>query len=144
VEYNNGLQVYLNHKIAEINNVDLSQLRSKTAVFLSQFEGVKRAVTADQVRNAYPEGETTDAVARTWFEGRSGDVLLELREGWQPAYKLKKANYSEHPRLPLVFYGAGIPSRIVPSPCEATSFAPTLADLLGIPSPGSGTKIIGF
>ncbi len=144
VEYNNGLQIYLNHKIAEINNVDLSQLRSKTAVFLSQFEGVKRAVTADQVRNAYPEGETRDAIARTWFEGRSGDVLLELREGWQPAYKLKKANYSEHPRLPLVFYGAGIPSRIVPSPCEATSFAPTLADLLGIPSPGSGTKIIGF
>ncbi len=144
VEYNNGLQIYLNHKIAEINHVDLEDLRTKTAVFLSQFEGVKRVVTADQVRESYPEGIVRDAIARTWFEGRSGDVMLELREGWQPSYKTKKVNYAAHPRLPLVFYGVGIPARVVNKPYEATSFAPTLAAILGIPSPGDGEKIEGF
>ena len=66
---------------------------------------------------------------------KSGDVLLVLDENWQPAFKNRKNNYSGETRLPLVFYGHGIPARTLSSPCDAAAFASTLAHFMKIPFP---------
>ncbi len=135
IEYNNGLQLYLNHKIAGINKTDLREMRSRAATFLSEFEGIKMAVSSDQIREGQLSHSSREGVTNSWHEGRSGDILLVLREGWQPAFKFKKVHYSGHGHVPLIFYGSGIAPRRLYENVDATSLVPTLTVLLGIPVP---------
>lgn len=133
VEYNNGLQLYLNHKLIDLNKVDLNEIRKKTADFMAQFEGVRRVVTAAEARDGEMRTPFQDPVANNWFENRSGDVMVELREGWQISYKSKKSHYSGETHLPLFFYGTGTAAKVIDEPLDATGFYPALSTLLGMP-----------
>lgn len=137
IEYNNGLQIYLDHKIAAINHTDMREMRRKTAEFLNEFEGVRMAVSSDQIREGQTGLTAGEGTTRSWFEGRSGDVLLVLREGWQPTFKYRKAHFSDHTHVPLLFYGNGISVQTLSENYEADQLVSTLSDLLGIqPPPG--------
>jgi hypothetical protein len=131
----NGSQVYLNHKLAELNKVEQNEIRKKTADFLSQFEGVKLAVTADQInQNQLPE-YLMNTISQSYSPKRSGDVLYVLQEGWQPVIKNKPMNYTDQQFLPLVFYGNGIKPGTDHTPYKATDLIPTLSEIMGIPAP---------
>ncbi len=135
IEYNNGLQLYLNHKIAAINHTDLREMRRRTAEFLSEFEGVRMAVSSDQIRDGQLSDHGGEGVVNSWFEGRSGDILLVLHEGWQTAFKQRKMNQSGHTHVPLLFYGYGIPAQTLYESYEAEQLVPTLSGILGISTP---------
>jgi hypothetical protein len=137
-------QVYLNHKFAELNKVNQGDLRKKAADFLSQFEGVKIAVTSDQIKqNQLPE-DLMVTIGQSYSEKRSGDVLYILQEGWQPVNKNKTVLYSDQQFLPLVFFGNGIKPGKDHTPYKATDLAPTLSEIMGIPQPGqSKGRMIG-
>ncbi len=135
ISYNNGLQLYLNHKIIELNKVGLNEIREKSAAFLSQFEGVRKAVPAHQAGEGHLTDSSLGKMGRSYVESRSGDILLVLNEGWQPAFKSRKSNYTGETHLPLLFFGTGIPARTLHSPCDASAFASTLASFMKIPTP---------
>jgi hypothetical protein len=135
IDYVDGSQVYLNHRYAELNKVDLKELRSKAADFLSQFEGIRIAVTADQIRqNQLPEN-LMNTISQSYSLKRSGDVIYLLQEGWQPVRKNKKMNYSDQQFLPLVFFGGSIKPGHDRSSYQVTDFVPTLSEILCIPKP---------
>ena len=137
ISYNNGLQLYLDHKIIELNKIGLHEIREKSAAFLSQFEGIRKAVPAHLAGEGHLTDQSLGKLGNSYVESRSGDILLVLQEGWQPAYKSRKSNYAGETHLPLVFYGTGIPSRILSFPCDASGFASTVAAFLKIPLPGN-------
>ena len=72
---------------------------------------------------------------QTYAKGRSGDFLYLLKEGWQPAYKFKKVNYTDQSHIPMVFYGENIKPQVVKQNYDATDLVPTLSELLKIPAP---------
>ena len=135
ISYQNGLQLYLNHKIIELNKIGLNEIREKSAAFMSQFEGVRKAVPAHHAGVGRFTDSSLGKLGNSYVENRSGDVLLVLDENWHPAFKNRKNNYSGETRLPLVFYGHGIPARTLSSPCDAAAFASTLAHFMKIPFP---------
>jgi hypothetical protein len=146
IEYFDGFQVYLNHRLIDLNKVDLKNIRSKTADFLTQFEGIQQTVTADQIEQGQISTRPWNGIPENYNPSRSGDVMYKLKECWQPATISDQAYISGSPCVPLVFYGTGIAHRIISTPCECTDLAPTISKILGIPKPlqSSGRIIEGF
>ncbi|MCL1821359.1 MAG: alkaline phosphatase family protein [Prolixibacteraceae bacterium] len=144
IEHLSGQQVYLNHKLIEKNNVNPEEISSKVAEFLVQFEGVKAAFPAHVLeRDGLGNNPALAGINRSYMSGRSGDVLYVLNEGWQPAFKFKRVNYTDQTHIPMVFYGSGIKAAVVKNAHDAVDFAPTLSELLQIPAPdrSRGVKI---
>lgn len=143
VEHLSGQQVYLNHKLIEKNSVNLQEIRSKVADFLIQSEAIKTAFPAQILEQGGAENNMALAgINRSFMNGRSGDVLYVLNEGWQPAFKFKRVNYTDQTHIPMVFYGSGIKPAIVRNAHEAIDFAPTLSEILRIPVPDRSRGVV--
>lgn len=146
IGYFNDQQLYLNHQLIEINKIDLGEIRKKAAGFLSQFEGIHKVVTADQLEKGEVSDISIDFFHNGFFSGRSGDILFDLNEGWKPAWKTKVGNYTDQVHLPLVFYGGGLQHKTINNPYEAIDLVPTLSEILRFQRPDKcrGKIIEGF
>jgi predicted AlkP superfamily pyrophosphatase or phosphodiesterase len=146
IAWNNSLQLYLNHKLVELNKIEINNIREKIATFLLQFEGIESVVTADMLNKGSLFSFSQKVMSNGFFPARSGDILYLLTEGWQPVYKNKIINYTDQYRLPLVIYGTGISHHVILNACEAPDFLTTISHLLKIPTPNrcQGNIIGGF
>lgn len=135
IEHYTDHQVYLDHDLIEKSDVDLRTIRDFASNFINQFEGVQLSLPAYQLEMGSAANGLLEPLFKSYVKNRSGDFLFTLREGWQPTYKFRRVNYTDQTHVPLVFYGAGIPSKIVRSKIDAVDFVPTLAGLLKIPAP---------
>lgn len=143
VENYSDLQVYLDHDLISKFKVDLNEMREVTSDFISQFDGVRVAVPAHQLENGYSGNSLIVPLFNSYSKGRSGDLLYILKDGWQPAYKYTRVNYTDQTHIPLVFYGAQIQAREFNGKYNIVDLAPTLSYLLNIPVPdkSEGTVI---
>ncbi|MBR4844786.1 MAG: alkaline phosphatase family protein, partial [Bacteroidaceae bacterium] len=69
---------------------------------------------------------------------RSGDLMIEVRPGWNLLEKYSKKIeqvYDGRPSFPLIFMGTGITPQEVDTPITIDCIAPTLASLLRIRAP---------
>lgn len=146
IEYYADQQVYLNHELISEKKIDLNEMRDVASNFINQFEGVQVSLPAYQMETGSPANGLLSLIYKSYAKNRSGDFLYLLKEGWQPAYKYKKVNYTDQSHIPLLFYGAGIPNRKVNQKHNAVDLAPTLCYLMGIPMPDKcqGEIISGF
>jgi arylsulfatase A-like enzyme len=146
IEYYTDLQVYLNHDLIQKNKLNLNEMRDEASNFINQFEGVQVSLPAYQLEEGSPSNGLLSTIYKSYAKNRSGDLLFLLKEGWQPAYKFKKVNYTDQSHIPLIFYGAGIQPQIIREKYNAIDIAPTLSDLLQIPSPdkSQGSPIKGI
>ncbi len=135
IEHSTDHQVYLNHDLIKKNKLDLNEIRESASDFLNQFEAVQISVTANQLEKGNSNNGMLAILDKSYAKNRSGDFLYMLKEGWQPAYKFRKINYTDQSHIPLVFYGAGIKSQVIREKFNAVDFAPTLSELLQIPQP---------
>lgn len=142
-DYVSSNQVYLNLKLSGLNNVRPAEIREKAAEFLSQFDGIRLAVTADQIRQNIVPADLVKTMTRSYCPGRSGDVLFLLRDGWQPAMKNRVVPYTSQQQLPLLFYGGVKSAETDPAAYQGTDLAPVLCAILGIQPfiPGEGQAI---
>ncbi len=143
IEFYNGQQVYLDHKLIEKKKVNLDEMREKASDIINQFEAVQVSFPANQLEKGTFGDGSYSAVFNSYVRGRSGDFLFILKEGWQPVFKYQTVNYTDQTHIPLVFYGMKIPPVRISIPYQATDLVPTLCTLLNIPVPDkSSGKII--
>jgi predicted AlkP superfamily pyrophosphatase or phosphodiesterase len=138
----NEEHVYLNHFLIERENKPLHEMQEKTALFLNQFEGVKSAVPAWVVETGNMSNSRFELVDKSFFVKRSGDVVIQLEEWWQPAYKFQQVDFSVDQRVPLVFYGMNVKPGSVSSNVSLIDIVPTICDLLGIMPPDKASGIV--
>lgn len=135
IEYVSDQQIYLNRDLIEKKHMKLGEVQAKAAAFIIQFEGVKLALPAsDFERGDFTESQLT-AMANSYNYKRSGDVLYELEEGWQPQYKYKRTNYTDNAHIPLIWFGKDIRRTQVKDAVEATDVVPTILHILGYSTP---------
>jgi predicted AlkP superfamily pyrophosphatase or phosphodiesterase len=135
IEDHVGQQVYFNRKLIEKNKTNLEKMIETATNFINQFEGVKVALTAQDLQRGETGAGSFKNLVNSYNKKRSGDFVYELEEGWQPAYKYNKVNYTDQTHVPLVFYGSGVKHTIIPDRFEAIDLVPTLSELTGIPFP---------
>lgn len=135
IEFATDNQVYLNHDLIKKNDVDLNAMREFASDFINQFEAVQLSMTAHQLEQGNANSGLLAALYKSYAKNRSGDFLYLLKEGWQPAYKYKKINYTDQSHIPMVFYGEGIQARVIREKFDAVDLAPTLCELMQVPQP---------
>ncbi len=144
IEYFDEHQVYFNHKLLGKHKLDINQFQVAISSFIDEFEGVLVSMPAYLLEQGIQANGMLEPLYKTYVKSRSGDCLFMLKEGWQPGYKFKKVNYTDQSHIPLVFYGANIPQKLITGRYDAIDLVPTLSELLKIPFPDkSQGRIIG-
>ncbi|WP_297099077.1 alkaline phosphatase family protein [uncultured Draconibacterium sp.] len=136
IEHYSNLQLYLDHDIISNNdNVTLNELREVSSNFINQFTGVQVSMPAFQLEQGSSANGLFEPLYNTYHKNRSGDFIYTLKEGWQPGYKYKRANYTDQSRIPIVIWGKGIKAQTISTTHNAVDLVPTLAELISVPLP---------
>ena len=136
IEHYSDLQLYLDHDIiSKSDDVTLNELREVSSNFINQFTGVQVSMPAFQLEQGSSANGLFEPLYNTYHKNRSGDFIYTLKEGWQPGYKYKRANYTDQSRIPIVIWGNGIKAQTISTTHNAVDLVPTLAELISVPRP---------
>lgn len=135
-------QIYLNHKLLEKKQLNLSEIQEKAADFLMQFSGVNEAYSAHRLLLGAWTPEI-HLIRNSYHRKRSGDLLIDILPGWTV---INENNPSEnkiirnaHIPAPLIFFGNSIKPEIIYSSVTVEHIAPTLAHTMRIRAPNACT-----
>lgn len=141
VEFFRSPHVYLDRGLAAARGVGLRELRATAAAALGRATGVLAAYTADELEAGLPSGGPfAEAVRRSYYPARSGDLLFVIDERTQLDYGDGNPHGHGSPnphdaRVPLIWHGAGLRRGAASRPALIYDLAPTLAVLLEVPFP---------
>lgn len=133
----------LNNQLIQEKNMSITDMRRQTADFLLEVSGVAKCFTYQDLLDVY--SKTQNSVTQAFHPKRSGDVIIELEPGW--AEELDNGNIVSRPpqnrQTPVVFFGAGVPSKVVKRVCPIVDIAPTLSTIMqiGFPNGCEGVAI---
>lgn len=128
-------QLYFNHELLEKKNISLQNMQTKTANFINQFEGVKIALPSTSFEQGdYSKGQLA-VIANSYNFKRSGDVLYQLEDGWQPVYKFQRTIYNDNSNIPFILYGSAVKPVHLRNKIRGEDMVPTILEILHIPIP---------
>ncbi len=135
IEFVGDHQIYFNRELIEKKNVSLQEIQTKTANFINQFEGVKIALPSTSFEQGdYTKGQLA-VIANSYNFKRSGDVLYQLEDGWQPIYKYDKINYNDNSNIPLIFFGNMLKHKQIRKKIKGEDLVPTILEMLQMSVP---------
>lgn len=144
LEYENKM-IYLNHNLIYEKRLSLADVQNEVATFAMQFRGVSHALSSTAMRNSYFGSGYAQLMQNSFYPRRSGDVVLNLMPQWIEKEENKRSSagslYGYDRRVPLLIRlpkGMNNAAGTTRSEeVEIGSVAPTLARILGIPSPAA-------
>lgn len=133
---------YLNQKLITQRNLNLAQIRTTAAEFLTRMSGVSHAYTIDDI-NAGRAGSDPDALRRNTPAEGAGDIIVNITPGWEavddisgsPSFVASDAYVPS----PVYIAGSGINPSTISEPVDARRIAPTVTRLLRIRSPNGAS-----
>lgn len=139
VETEFGSQLFLNQKLIEDKQLNLSDVLTRAQAFLIQMAGVKDVYTSQRL--ALSAGETEIRRLRNSFnQMRSGDIFIEVSPGWKVVNEetheqtLERASYVG---FPIFFFGCNVRPETVKTPVTVDCIAPTVARFMRIRAPNA-------
>ena len=135
-------QIYLNQQLIEDSNLSLEEVQDRVARFMVQINGVSNAVQAYVLQKNHFTDGVLHRIQNSYYQKRSGDVILYLTPGWVEHSSLAGDEYAEFrytPHVPLIFYGWKINRVTIPSRVSPTDIAPSIASFLEISMPDNAT-----
>lgn len=143
VEGSLGNEIYLNLKLIEQRNVNLSDLLDMASAFIIQLGGVKDVYTSQRLSL----GAWTPGISRlrnAYNPHRSGDILVQIAPGWTLVggtsvahVKKQVVSRESYTAFPLFFMGVGFVPCKEETPVTIDHVAPTVAKVLRIRSPNA-------
>jgi hypothetical protein len=128
-------QLYFNRELLEKKNVSLQDIQTKTANFINQFEGVKIALPSTSFEQGdYAKGQLA-VIANSYNFKRSGDVLYQLEDGWQPVYKYERTIYNDNSNIPFIMCGNAVKHLQIRKKIQGEDLVPTVLEILHMPIP---------
>lgn len=139
-------QIYLNRRLIEDSNLNLSDFQQKVADFMLEFSGVANSTTAHVLQSANFANGIMIKFQNSFNQRRSGDVIINLEPGWverNGSISSGNSAYDYDTHVPLIWYGWKIKRKSILSPINMYDIAPTLSTLLGNtwPNGSMGTPI---
>ncbi|HEX7583872.1 MAG TPA: alkaline phosphatase family protein [Prolixibacteraceae bacterium] len=135
IEFVGDQQLYFNLDLLEKKNISLEAIQTKTANFITQFEGIKIALPSTSFEQGdYAKGQLA-VIANSYNFKRSGDVLYQLEDGWQPVYKYQRTIYNDNSNIPFIMYGNAVKHKQIRSKITGEDMVPTILEILHMPIP---------
>lgn len=146
VESSLGNEIYLNRKLIEQRNINLTEMLEMSSAFIIQLAGVKDVYTSQRLSfGAWTPG--ISKMRNAYNPHRSGDILIQIAPGWSltevnVSSTTNKQNISResYTTFPLFFMGAGFDPNKIETPVSIDYVAPTVAKVLRIRSPNACGK----
>lgn len=137
-----GNQLYLNLKLVEQKNINLTEMLERCGDFLIQLAGVKDVYTSQRLAL----GAWTPGVSRLrngYNPKVSGDILIQTAPGWTTFNDVtgeKRVAREGYLSFPLFFLGNGLTHEVKDTPVTVDCVAPTVSKILRIRSPNACAK----
>lgn len=139
VEATYGTQIYLNQKLIEERQINLSELLLRAQDLLLQMSGVKDVYTSARLIG----GAWTPEISKIrggFAPHLSGDILIEVSPGW--TYYNADTNQRQMVRdsyvpFPIIFYGKGVSAATYNMSTTVDYIAPTLSRAMRIRAPNA-------
>jgi hypothetical protein len=135
-------QIFLNHTLIKDRNLDLEDVRDKSAQFLIDMEGVQDVYTRHRIL-LRSTNEHTDRLRRGLSSKYSGDIFIELVPGWEIVYDNSNntRQYVRHNAVeaPFMLLAPKLKAQKITTPIDVTRIAPTIARILRIRAPNGCT-----
>jgi hypothetical protein len=145
VTFYHAQQIYLNHQLIEDSRLSLEDVQNRVARFMVQMGGVSNAVQSHVLQeNNFTDG-TLQRVQNSYYQKRSGDVMIYLTPGWVEHSSLTDDSFMEFkyaPHVPLIFYGWKIRRTTIPYRVSPTDIATTIASFLEISMPDNSSGVV--
>lgn len=137
------LNFYLNRKVVSEKELSLDNVRDELARFIRNqsklLNGVQEIFSGSDIRRrTLPAGLFEKQILRTYFEGRSGDIMMIPRPNYSIPYgaSTHMSGYSYDRFVPMIFTGKPFKKGRFAGG-EVIDIAPTLSFLMGIIPPTS-------
>lgn len=138
VESSMDNEIYLNLKLIEQRNVNITELLEMSSAFIIQLAGVKDVYTSQRLSlGAWTPG--ISKLRNAYNPRRSGDILVQIAPGWSLSgvnntgkQSISRESYTA---FPLFFLGTGFNAGKIDTPVSVDHVAPTVAKVLRIRSP---------
>jgi hypothetical protein len=139
VETYDNLNIYLDNAAIMASGYDRNEVLNFIVQRVSQWEGVKRVFTGEQLYTSNAGDPWFDMVRNGYHHAESGDIIFTLEPGYLPrsvdSEIARKGTshgsaYSYDTHVPLLWYGAGIPKQEIFRKVSITDITPTLVHLL--------------
>ena len=135
-------QIYLNRRLIEDSELNLSEVQDVVAQFIIQFTGVANAITSTTLQQSFFSDGIFAYMQNSYNQKRSGDVIINLEPAWiEKGDYLSTANsankYDTH--VPLIWYGWKIKRSKISRTIYMKDIAPTISNFLNIPFPNGCT-----
>jgi arylsulfatase A-like enzyme len=135
VEFDDGFRVRDPDAFARAGR-DPDEYAELWAAEMRRFNGVLRA---DLVRDLAERDTTSDRIARRWMHMFAPDGQVRAVVTFTPFSYFSHVNYATHgspheydARVPIVFWGRGIPAGVRPGEARVVDIAPTIATRIGV------------
>jgi hypothetical protein len=142
VTFYHAHQVYLNHQLIEDSGLALEDVQNRVARFMVQMGGVSNAIQSHVLQqNSFTDGPL-ERIQNSYYQKRSGDVILNLTPGWVEHSNLVENGFNEFryaSHVPLIFYGWKVKRTTIPYRVSPTDIATTIASLMEISMPENAT-----
>lgn len=139
VESYYGNQLYLNHKLIEQKQLNLSKVLETCEDFLYQYSGVRDVYTSVRLM----QGAWTPGISRIrngYNPKCSGDILLQVNPGWTLVNEdVADRSYvrDSYFEFPIIFFGFSLKAAHQQTPVTVDCIAPTLAHFMRIRAPNA-------
>lgn len=139
VETYHNQQIYLNHKLLEQKQLNLTDVQEKCADFLMQFSGVNEVYSAHRLLLGAWNPKVYK-IRNGFHRKRSGDLVIDVLPGWsivdEESNNRQVVRHSYTP-TPLIFMGYSVKPAIIQTPVTLDHIAPTLANFMRIRAPNA-------
>lgn len=137
-----NLQLYFDHAALSAAKLDRETVSRAFAEYLMNLDGVSRVATAAQLTSYDATEPLMQRIQRGYHPQRSGDLAVILHPGWiemswQATGTTHASPYNYDSRVPLLWYGKGIPAGHTSQKVAVADIAPTLAMLLKVNLPNA-------
>jgi len=134
-------QIYLNHQLIEDSNLSLREVQDQVARFMVQMAGVTHAVQSYVLQQNYFTDGVLHRIQNSYYQKRSGDVILYLTPGWVEHSNVEGAisEFRYSPHVPLIFYGWKINRVSIPYRVSPSDVATSVASFMELSMPDNAT-----
>lgn len=134
-----GNELFLDHKLIENRNLNMTEVLERSSDFLIQLSGVRDIYTSERLSlGAWTPG--ISKLRNAYNPKCSGDIFIQVSPGWT----LENENTHErtvsresYMGFPLFFFGCNVKSEKVVTPVSIDRVAPTLAQSMRIRAPNA-------
>jgi hypothetical protein len=131
-------QLFIDHKLLERKNINLSDMLRRAQEFILQLSGVRHVYTANQLTTS--DSNLLSAIRNGFNVEKCGDLIIDIAPGWELVNEndhTSTTSRASNIPFPIIFYGAGIKSQRVQTPVTVDAIAPTIARIIRIRAPNA-------